>query len=182
MVNIALLLSGVLAADIQACQLIEDDGARLACYDGLANEKSVATSGKWVVETDENPLDDSKTVTLALESDEGRSRFRGPVLMVLRCKSNKTEVYLRWGEYLGREAMVTGRVGKNKPITIPWNLSTDSQATFFPGQPIGFIKKLMEHDKYVAQVTPYNESPTTAVFDISGLSQAVKPLRQTCGW
>lgn len=35
---------------------------------------------------------------------------------------------------------------------------------------------------YVAQITPYNSSPTTAIFNISGIENALEPLMNTCGW
>jgi type VI secretion system protein VasI len=40
----------------------------------------------------------------------------------------------------------------------------------------------MDADNLVAQITPYNESPVTAIFDTSGLENAIKPLRETCNW
>jgi type VI secretion system protein VasI len=60
-------------------------------------------------------------------------------------------------------------------------MSTDSKATFHP-QPIAFLKSMMEANTLVAQVTPYNESPVTAIFDTTGLADAIKPLRETCNW
>ncbi|MHA4733259.1 type VI secretion system-associated protein TagO [Ensifer adhaerens] len=31
-------------------------------------------------------------------------------------------------------------------------------------------------------MTPYGDNPIMLEFDISGLDQAVKPLREQCGW
>ncbi|WP_257025488.1 type VI secretion protein [Pseudoalteromonas sp. MIP2626] len=41
---------------------------------------------------------------------------------------------------------------------------------------------MLTSDKLVAQVTPYNESPATAIFNTTGLKNAIKPLRETCNW
>ena len=101
--------------------------------------------------------------------------------MVARCKSNKTELYINWDSYLGRDAYVLTRVGSEKASKQEWGISTDSKATF-RNKPIAFIKKMMTSNKLVAQVTPYNENPITAIFDTSGLENAVKPLRETCNW
>lgn len=30
------------------------------------------------------------------------------------------------------------------------------------------------------QITPYNESPVSATFDVAGLSEALKPLQKAC--
>ncbi len=173
------------------CAAIDGDLARLECFDGLARVKKldgrqaqpVSTDGvgQWVVSADINPVDDSKTVTLLLRSDSGKNRWGKSPLLIVRCMSNSTSMIINWSAYLGREAEVLTRVGANKAATTRWALSTDSQATFHP-QPIAFLKQLLAETKMVAQITPYNESPVTAVFDTRGLENAIKPLRETCGW
>ena len=41
---------------------------------------------------------------------------------------------------------------------------------------------MLTSTKLVAQVTPYNESPVTAIFNTAGLENAIKPLREICSW
>lgn len=177
--------------EIAACAVVEGDLARLECYDSLAQKHglqgpqtqpvNVTGHGKWVVDAKTNPIDDSKTVTLLLTADEGSSRWGKPVVLVARCQSNATDLFIAWNDYLGSEADVLSRVGEAKAVTRRWSVSTDHKATFHPS-PITFLKSMMEADKLVAQVTPYNESPVTAVFNTSGLKNAIKPLRETCNW
>jgi len=183
---------GELRKEIARCAVVEGDLARLECFDALAQKlgldgpqskaPQIQGTGKWLVDVEENPIDDSTTVSLVLLADSGQSSWGTPIGLVLRCHSNKTEVFINWGEYLGSEAKVTARVGDTKAKTRTWGLSTDSKATFYPGGDITFIKELLETDRLVAQVTPYGESPVTAVFDLGGLPNAIKPLRETCGW
>lgn len=173
------------------CAVIEGDLARLECFDNLAQEKnldgrqlqptSIAGKGKWNVSVDVNPIDDSKTVTLVLDADSGKNRWGKPVYLVARCKSNTTDLYIGWNDYLGSEADVLTRVGDNKAITQRWSMSTDKTATFHR-KPIPFLKEMLTSSKMVAQVTPYNESPVTAIFNTSGLENVIKPLRETCSW
>ena len=40
----------------------------------------------------------------------------------------------------------------------------------------------MEADKLAIQITPYNEGPTTAVFDVRGLKNAVEEFNDALGW
>ena len=177
--------------EIAACAIVEGDLSRLECYDTLAQRYGLqgpqaqpvdaSGSGKWSVDIETNPIDDSKTVTLILKADEGNSRWGRPVVMIARCKSNTTDLYIAWNDYLGSEADVLSRVGDTKAQTRRWSMSTDSKATFHP-QPIAFLKSMMEANTLVAQVTPYNESPVTAIFDTTGLADAIKPLRETCNW
>jgi type VI secretion system protein VasI len=173
------------------CAIIEGDLARLECFDNLAKKKnldgrqaqpaSIAGKGKWNVSVDVNPIDDSKTVILSLDSDSGKSRRGESVFLIARCKSNTTDLYIGWNDYLGSEADVLTRVGDNKAITQRWSMSTDTKATFH-STPIPFLKEMLTSTKMVAQVTPYNESPVTAIFNTSGLENAIIPLRETCNW
>jgi len=179
-----------LESELAKCVGISGDLERLDCFESTLRKRGLmptetsqkSTMTKWVKQVNVNPLDDTKTVYLALEADSGGGRFGGKVVLLLRCKSNKTEAFINWQDYLGSDnARVTFRIGSASAETKSWSLSTDSKATFIPS-PIDFIKNLMTANSFVAQVTPYNESPVTAVFDTSGLDQEIKELRSTCGW
>lgn len=177
--------------EIAKCAAIKGDLARLNCFDKLAKDNNltgnkstsakIAGKGKWEVSTKTNPIDDSKTAILFLEADSGRGKYGDKVFLVARCQSNKTELYINWNSYLGREAHVLTRIGDNKASTSKWGISSDSNASF-KSRPIPFLKAMMKENKFVAQVTPYNENPITAIFNIAGLENAIKPLRETCNW
>lgn len=145
--------------------------------------QQIMGAGKWSASVQTNPIDDTKTVTLYLTANEGKSHMGRMINLVIRCKSNTTELIISWWDYLGlNETSVITRVGNATAEQKMWSLSSNNTATFYPGSPIAFIKSLMSADKLVAQVTPYNESPVTAIFDIRGLTAAIRPLQETCGW
>ena len=178
--------------EIAKCAVKPGDLDRLSCYDDFAKQQGLAGpqtqptkisgKGNWQVSVKTNPVDDSKTVVLALRADSGKSKLGKPVTLITRCKSNTTVFYISWNDYLGRNTEVLTRVGSQDAVTKNWSLSTDSQATFHPRGTISFIKNMMDADNLVAQITPYSESPVTAIFDTSGLENAIKPLRETCNW
>lgn len=168
------------------CALITSPTKRLLCYDGIflkEPEQSDSSSvGDWQITEKTNPLDDSKTVILAVASTEGTNRWGETPVLIARCKSDETEVYISWNEYLGSDSSrVTLRVGDEPARVELWQHSTDDQATFAQTD-IRLLKQMLKANRLVAQVTPYKESPVTAIFPLAGLSEAIKPLRATCGW
>jgi type VI secretion system VasI family protein len=181
----------------EACTKISSDKDRLDCFDETFSKSSRGTSsrnegdrGNWMVRVSTNPIDDSKTVALLLEAEEGRNARGERISLIARCQSNKTEMYLNWGDFLGDDSTsvysdwkyVTVRIGDGQATKEKWSISTDKQATFAPSWAGNYLKKMIESDKAVFQTTPYNESPITAIFDIRGLAAALKPLAETCNW
>lgn len=190
LVLLALFSVGVNAGPmdkLEKCREVASDKERLACYDLLLTPITSTPSrpgykGDWDVRVKVNPLDDSKTVSMFLDASTGESRLGKKPLFVARCLSNTTDVLVGWHDYLGSDdAEVVTRIGDRPAETVKWLLSTNSTATFHP-KPIQFLKELMKHDRLVVQIVPYRESPITAVFKTSGLNEAIKPLRETCGW
>ncbi len=41
---------------------------------------------------------------------------------------------------------------------------------------------LANSSKMYTKITPYNESPVSATFNLNGLSNALKPLQAACNW
>ncbi|MCY4016883.1 MAG: type VI secretion system-associated protein TagO [Gammaproteobacteria bacterium] len=183
------------------CVQITNDAYRLACFDNLFGNGSGATSqqasgrtsqssGVWDVGVDVNPLDDTQRVVLFNSSAEGQNSLGDPILLAIRCISGRTDVLIDWGEYLGFDARpsVRYRVGREDAVSSMWNKSSDEEATFFPGNSVSLIMRMVAVDEtatdgaFVAQVTPTGESAITAVWNLYGLAEAVEPMREACGW
>jgi len=161
--------------------LLKDDGT----WEYAEIEKTTKSEGKWVIDEKINPVDDSRQITFILVADQGKGTFSDPIGLILRYKSEKTEIYITWGSYLGSEAYVLTRFGERAASTMEWSLSNNSKGTFYPYPAkgvFGFIKNLTEVDRFLAQVTPYNENPIIAIFDVRGLKEAIAPYNDILNW
>jgi type VI secretion system protein VasI len=131
-------------------------------------------------------------VSALLIAEEGKGVYGDPVILTLRCKSGRVQAYITWNSYLGSDdPTITYRFGTEPALTNYWGLSTDSTATFYRG-PLNeldadyvpfhdaFVKKLITIDRSVAQVTPYNENPITAVFGLIGIEHAGQQVLDAC--
>lgn len=181
-----------LATDLKTCAAIESDLQRLVCYDALAGGATPAVTpdsaapGRWQVSEEINPMDDTKTVVMVLPESGAGGGFGRDVTLILRCRSAQFEAFIAWNDYLASDGGhnsgvkdVTLRWDSEEPRTDVLSTSTDSTATFFSA-PVSFFKLLQSHQKLVAQVTPYNEGPRTAVFEVSGLKDGATALRKAC--
>lgn len=183
---------------ISTCASILPDAERLICFDAIAkgaegDGPAIAPTpavliGKWQVDRTKNPVDDSETVIATLVADSGASSFGQPVILLVRCQSKTTEVFISWNDYLATDGdfnsgykNVLTRVGTEPASTSHWATSTDQKATFAP-DPTILLRKMAVYNSFVAQTTPYNESPVTAVFDTTGIRQAIAPVNEVCGW
>lgn len=179
--------------DLAACASHNDAGKRLVCYDDLAKAggllatESPATNAgsKWTTNVRTDPLTDESIYTSRLSAEQGSGRYGDAISLLVRCEDNTTEMYINWNSYLGRDSVrTTYRVGKEKALTSGWTASTDGKAAFFPSSPIPTLKKIIasEDPSFVASVTPYSESPVTAIFNTTGAEEALADIRKGCNW
>jgi type VI secretion system protein VasI len=173
---------------------------RLNCYDLLARQKGLdgpqsmggepVTAGNWDVSRTKNPIDDSETVVIRLDAESGSGQFGEPVSLIVRCKSNVTEAYIVWNDFLatddrsyaGNWKNVTVRFGNEEAKVERWSTSTDQTATFMSDPVIPALRAMATSSQFVAQTTPFNASPITAVFNTAEMEIALQPLMEVCGW
>jgi type VI secretion system protein VasI len=178
--------------NVAQCAGIENSIQRLSCYDDLAesnnlSKKTVVTTpagnGKWSTSTDTDPLTDKSVYFAILPADTGKGRLGEQINLIVKCANGTTDMYISWHSFLGTDsALITHRVGKEKAVRQAWSLSTDHLASFYPGSPVAILKKMVNTNSFVANVTPYNESPVTAIFDTSGIGEALSDVRKGCSW
>ncbi|NOX74548.1 MAG: hypothetical protein GXP03_13355 [Alphaproteobacteria bacterium] len=185
------------SGNAQECRAINNDLDRLGCYDkesGRTPETTtIPTTNAWDVSVKKSEMTDDTTVSLmvfAQEPIQCRSYGTGtkPVL-VLRCLENRTVVYITTDCHLtssdySNYGDVTYRLDETKAITKGFTESTDNKALglWRGSSAIPFIKAMFSHDQMLTRFTPYSENAVTAKFDIAGLEESIKPLREACNW
>jgi len=191
--GVSSLVFADISNDIAKCAAIGGSAKRLSCFDDLAKRlglnvpetKITVAKGRWKVTESISKIDDSTNVYITLESNQAVAGRFGEVRpsLWLRCGENKTNVFINVGLYLGlHEISVLTRFDKEKAVTNNWSVSTDTKAIFVRASDIQVAKEMMQHEKLLVQLTPFNEAPVTFEFDIGGLSEVIKPLRKACHW
>ncbi len=185
---VLLMVIGVVVAGFSASLLstLKSGAAKSSGTSGsglsATSKPTTSTTPQWELTQSKNPLDDSPTAILSLEaSSPARTMLGGAPILILRCTSKKVEAYINWNSFLGTsETQVTTRVGHEAAVTRVWTLSSDSRASFYYGDVADFIKPLMRADTLIAMTTPYNESPVTAIFAVTGLEPKLHTLHDAC--
>jgi len=176
-----------LRKEIAACAAIQNSVERLHAYDTLAAklgvDKPISTSdgsfGKWKIRTDVSPMDDKKSFYLSLDADTPvRTGYKsGTPTLLIRYKEREFSCFINYGFFLGTDSIeVTHRLDQGQPVTREWNISTDHEAVFVPGDEKTFVGALMKANSIVVRLTPFSESPVTTTFDLRGLKDAMKPI------
>lgn len=178
---------------IGSCKSINDNEQRLACYDAAfeVNTSVVETNSKskWVITEDVSPIDDSKTVMLSLKSDSPIKSDFSQVIPTLniQCKERETDFYINFNIFLStHDIKPITRIDSDKAVNgVEWYISTDYKALFYPGSQKKineFIKTLKDKKKFFIQVTPFSKGSVNTTFDLTGLDEAIKPVREACNW
>ncbi|MEL6277313.1 MAG: hypothetical protein AAFR28_00350 [Pseudomonadota bacterium] len=168
--------------------------ARLKCYDTVSEvagltepEEADPLLGKWRVREEVSIMDDTTTVFLALKADlpvQGRINLFYPT-MILRCSEGQTAAYVNIGMQpdmrFRRSAPITVRFDRYDAFDIRMRRSKDQRALFFE-EPEEMIGQLMEHDRFLFRFKPVGSTTKITQFSLTGLGEAVKPLREACGW
>lgn len=182
-------------ADIEQCLAIENSLNRLGCYDEEAGydpdvrEESVG-SGEWRVRTETSKIDDTTNVWVSLQSEEQIScpYKSGSHSIHMACRENSTDLWIHFGDCfmssIQGKGQVTYRIDAQKAQTQNFRESNNNMALglWSGGQAIPFIKKMFGHDRLIVRATPFSDSTVTAEYRISGLEEAVAPLREACNW
>lgn len=144
-------------------------------------------TGNWQNNSKQSDFTDTQTVTILLDADSpvtGWLDTQTPTL-VIRCKENEFEIYIVVGMQfdvetgLSDESTIRFRFDKGTAFEMVAGQSTDGEAVFI-NNPRVFLSKMVNANTLVFGFTPFNASPVSTTFDLTGLSNAVKPVLEAC--
>lgn len=95
-------------------------------------------------------------------------------ILLIRSDGGKLSLNIKWGGmYLGLGSRdVTYRIGAHPAVTENWE-TTNKYTVTIAKRPVELIKLINENKTVTFRTTPYQESPITYEFDLSGLQNVV---------
>ena len=107
-------------------------------------------------------------------------------LLVVRCISNRTEVFVFTGSALKIEPdtedhTVTYRFDDESERSERWPDSAEHDALFAPDGTV-IAQRVLGAQTLRFGYTPHNAAPVVAQFSVSGLRELIEPVAKDCGW
>lgn len=192
-----LIFNNTSLASTTICHSVDNDLDRLACYDRESGRAPVVTTnpskGSWDLQTKRSEFEDTTDVYISVQSKApvacNMFGSHQPATLFLRCQENTTAIYLATNCHLASGFQGYGkvdvRVDDKKTATVSMDVSTDNEALgFWEGnKAIPFIQRqLLGGTTMRVRFTPFNASPVSAEFDITGIDDTIAALREQCGW
>ncbi|MDE2739450.1 MAG: type VI secretion system-associated protein TagO, partial [Paracoccaceae bacterium] len=136
-------------------------------------------TGNWEISSSEDPLDDSVSVSITLVDE---SETKGAIH--ISCGDNETDVSTVWIDGImnfNRYTRITIRFDKEQKAEMDWK-STHSQIAYLPPEEgIDFIKEMFGHERLILRAIGRG-TMIDAIYNIKGIENAVKPIREACNW
>ncbi len=197
---LALAAAPALAAELGACQAVQDPAKRLACYDAAAKMApapppqamagQTGAASPWTITPSRSPIDGSLQI-IATKSDGGDS-FSGNDL-VIACKARQTQMSIvsrtiRNDAARRGELPVRMEIAGRAPIDLSWRVAaSDSnfRTTLVYPDPKSLAPLLMSLPPSGAanfQIKPLKGAPHAISFALDGLDEARGRIAAACNW
>lgn len=144
-------------------------------------------TGKWITEISQSEFDDSKTVLIYLDADNKIKDWQGneqlPRLSI-RCQEKALHAWLDVGmppDSIASDgyAYIRVRYDQDEADKAAVKPSTDGEELKFFGAKDP-IMTMMDHKKFLVGFTPYKSDEVSFSFDLTGLTEAMKPVLEIC--
>ena len=173
---------------IRICAAMADPESRLDCYDRLVTTLGISAAGPggelWTVEfPGGTPLTDERSARAMLPALEGRGcGRRPPVQFIVECREGQTSVLLDWAQPVGDGNTIVIRLDADEPQDTFWEMARNRTTARYRSDGAPLARAIAPHRRMVARVLPSGREPVTAIFDLTGMPEAMAPVRDACGW
>lgn len=171
---------------------------RLSCYDNLVEHFKLRQTGSgsieigsdiglWAVTSEVSPIDDIKTVYMKLNADTRVALKNGKSIrptLVVECSVQHVHAYVYFSTYMGQNNQQKGvieRFDRRQPMQLYWDVSEDSYALYHPDA-IRFIADMLKSNVLYVSAMPYKNPKIDVKFVTKGMEEAVKEIKDDCGW
>lgn len=189
-------ISAVLAQggpDLSACLAIDEDGARLDCYDGLtamaADTAARIDRGAWVLEEWPSRLNpawtDYEAWTAALNPVPGTGGIPVHPVLTLRCEQGETRVFFDFGRAMpGDGVAIYYRLDRGEIQAGELTPSPDGRRFgLWASKPsVRFVQALARSERLRIQIPVDGAEPLATAFELAGVAAAAGPLKEACDW
>lgn len=135
--------------------------------------------GGWVTNNEADPFSDEAHISLFQKARDGRA-----VYLVVRLRGDKLDIYIEWNRFITTDdnVEVLSRIDKDQAQQVAWGVSTSQEATFFQGDTVEMLLRMMRGTILATRVIPYGETPVVAVFDLTGLKETMSAFPSFVQW
>jgi type VI secretion system protein VasI len=181
---------GASAGGLADCTKLKLDAERMACYQAEIMPGMIKV-GNWELMSSVSPLDDSKTVSAILRSDNTFLSRLGTELsnatFFVRCREGVTDVYFSFGDHFMADVnnwgVVKSRVDKRPARTHRMIASTDNLSLgLWSGSGVRLLKSIEGANSLFLRAVPFNGSPIEVTFSVAQAKAAFIEIRKSCKW
>lgn len=189
------LLAQASRAAPEDCAAIEEDAGRLACFDRAFPrqvEPTAGGGGSWRLTSSPSILPNRTDRTASLASqNQVQCRWKAPrpVEMRIQCRNDVTSIAFETGCYMTSSTYrnygnVSYSIEAGQSGVAAMSAGPDDRSLgLWSGElAIPFIKELLGRPSLSVTMTPFGDEPLTATFEIGGIDEAVRTVREECGW
>ena len=191
------------------CSQIDEAEERIDCYDGVARQLKKADSlvgnrdpmspdlpvssttrpsPRWHSEARKSNIDGSAVVAAWVESSEELdSHTPQPyrAILTVECQKGRTIAYVSNRSPLGiEETTIEFRTDNESPVRMELELSPDYRSVgwWTSETAITFLKTLITKRSFTIRLAPFRDKVIEPTFDLTGLKEAIAPVRRACRW
>ena len=198
LICLALCLIGMPSAyaneEARQCAKIDSLIERLKCYDSLFKDGTptfkIDVAQHWTVSEDISAFDDSKSVYIrTVNTNKAFNEYgkRENTSLHLRCNEGEIDAYIVYPRHLdltADQSVLEYRLDKTDTAMLVLDKSTDGKALGFwkSKNAKSRINELLTSKTLATRTSDYNGATMEAIFNLTGLSEIISPLKEACNW